>query len=82
MAHGATNFECDSGNVLGEVTGTSLPEQRVVIGAHYDTQAAGPGAADNASGVAALLELITSVRALRPRRTVVFAAGAVGLIVR
>ncbi len=36
----------------------------VVVGAHYDTVRGSPGADDNASGVAALIEI---ARALRPR---------------
>ncbi|WP_272473074.1 M20/M25/M40 family metallo-hydrolase [Baekduia alba] len=75
--HRARHVERESGNVVGEVAGTSLPEERVVIGAHYDTQAEGPGAADNGTGLAALLELVASIRTLRPRRTVVFAAWGV-----
>ena len=42
--------------------------------AHYDTQLEGPGAADNATGLAALLELARLLRGLRLRRTVVLCA--------
>jgi Zn-dependent M28 family amino/carboxypeptidase len=42
-------------NVLAEF-GPETPE-RIVIGAHYDTAGEQPGADDNASGVAALLEI-------------------------
>ncbi len=44
-------------NVQVELPGVRTPEQIVVIGAHYDTVAESPGADDNASGVAALIEL-------------------------
>ena len=44
-------------NVIAEITGTLHPEQIVVIGAHYDTELHTPGADDNASGVAVMLEL-------------------------
>ncbi len=49
-------------NLELNVTGTSKPGEIIVIGAHYDSDAcesggANPGADDNASGVAALLEL-------------------------
>jgi Zn-dependent M28 family amino/carboxypeptidase len=37
--------------------GTSLAEETVVIGAHYDTVRGSPGANDNGSGIAALLEI-------------------------
>jgi Zn-dependent M28 family amino/carboxypeptidase len=44
-------------NVIAELKGTQLPEQILVIGAHYDTVRTTPGADDNASGVAGLLGL-------------------------
>ncbi|MEM9484634.1 MAG: M28 family peptidase [Cyanobacteria bacterium P01_F01_bin.116] len=42
----------------------------VVIGAHYDTVPGSPGADDNATGVAVLLELARLFAAQRPRRPV------------
>jgi Zn-dependent M28 family amino/carboxypeptidase len=44
-------------NIEVERVGTTRPEQIAVIGAHYDAVGNAPGANDNASGVAALLEL-------------------------
>ena len=44
-------------NIEVELAGQSVPEEIIVIGAHYDTVEGGPGANDNGSGVAALLEL-------------------------
>lgn len=44
--------------------------EAVVVGAHYDTVSGSPGANDNGSGVAALLELARLLRADTPRRTV------------
>ena len=41
----------------------------IVIGAHYDSYLDAPGANDNGSGVAALLELARLLKDLRPRRT-------------
>lgn len=64
-------------NVLGEVVGARSPEERVVIGAHYDTQAEGPGAWDNATGVAALLELAARWSQEPGDRTAVFIGFAV-----
>ena len=46
----------------------------LLIGAHYDTVRGSPGADDNASGVAALLELSRAFAQLEPERTVRFAA--------
>jgi Zn-dependent M28 family amino/carboxypeptidase len=45
------------------------PTKTIVIGAHYDSYLDAPGANDNGSGVAALLELARLLRDLRPRRT-------------
>ena len=39
---------------------------RIVIGAHYDVQGDQPGADDNASGIAGLLELSRLVQSLKP----------------
>lgn len=44
-------------NVVAELTGTMRPDEIIVIGAHYDAELDTPGADDNASGVAAVLEL-------------------------
>jgi hypothetical protein len=44
-------------NLVAELTGTTSPEKIVVIGAHYDSVYGSPGANDNASAVAVLLEL-------------------------
>ncbi len=44
-------------NIEAVLPGTSSPELVFVLGAHYDTVPGTPGADDNASGVAALLEL-------------------------
>ena len=44
-------------NVIAHIPGTNPDKQKVVIGAHYDVADQLPGADDNASGVAGLLEL-------------------------
>jgi Zn-dependent M28 family amino/carboxypeptidase len=44
--------------------------ERVVVGAHYDTEGARPGADDNASGVAGLLELARLLGEQPPAATV------------
>ena len=44
-------------NLEVELPGAASPEQIVVVGAHNDSVPGGPGANDNASGVAALLEM-------------------------
>ena len=45
-----------------------------VVGAHYDTHKDSPGANDNASAVAALLELSRALAHIRPERTLRFVA--------
>ena len=47
----------DGFNVVAEVRGTTRPDEIIVIGAHYDAELDTPGADDNASGVAVMLEL-------------------------
>src|SRR5690606_20110674 len=42
----------------------------IVVGAHYDTVIGTPGAEDNASGVAALLEMVRKLAGERPERTI------------
>ena len=44
-------------NLVVEMTGQSMPDEIVIVGAHYDTVPGTPGADDNASAVAGLLEL-------------------------
>jgi Zn-dependent M28 family amino/carboxypeptidase len=61
-------------NVIAEIPGTEHPEQIVLVGAHYDTIEDTPGADDNTSGVAALLEIFRLLSARRYRKTVRFVA--------
>lgn len=59
-----------------EVTrrGVVRPEEIILVGAHYDSVAGSPGANDNASGVAALLEISRLFTAVEPAITVRFVA--------
>jgi Zn-dependent M28 family amino/carboxypeptidase len=59
-------------NVEAEVFGTSNPREIVLVGAHYDTVTGCPGANDNASGVASMLELARRFAGTRPARTLRF----------
>ena len=56
----------DSANLEVVLEGTSKGSQSIVVGAHYDSVLGSPGADDNASAVAALLEL-SHVLAAAPR---------------
>ena len=55
-------------------TGWSRPSEIVLIGAHYDSVQGSPGANDNASGVAALLEISREFAQLSPECSVRFVA--------
>ena len=57
-------------NIQAVSVGTKHPERIVVIGAHYDTAGALPGANDNGSGVAAVLELAERLRGVSLPKTV------------
>jgi Peptidase family M28 len=50
--------------------GSDTNAGQVVIGAHYDTVRGAPGANDNGSGVAAVLELARQFRREKPRKTI------------
>ncbi|NIR28752.1 MAG: M28 family peptidase [Gammaproteobacteria bacterium] len=54
--------------------GKSRPNEILLLGAHYDSVVGSPGANDNASGVAALLELSRLFASTEPARTVRFVA--------
>lgn len=61
-------------NIIAERRGTDQPDRVIVIGAHYDTVVGSPGADDNASGVAVLLELARLHSETHFRKTVRFVA--------
>jgi hypothetical protein len=74
IEHRARYVEATSANVLAEIPGRELPDERVVIGGHYDTQLEGVGAADNSTGIATLIELAHRWQGIEPRRTIVLCA--------
>jgi hypothetical protein len=61
-----------SQNVIGEITGSVSPEQRVVIAGHLDSWDLGTGAIDDASGIGITMAAGHLIGQLpeRPRRTV------------
>lgn len=75
-----------SHNVIAKITGSQRPDEYVIFSAHWDHLGIGKpdekgdsiynGAADNASGTAALLELARAFKSLqqKPARTVIFLA--------
>jgi len=62
-------------NVIGEIRGSEVPNEWVLVGAHLDSWDFGTGAQDNGTGTASVLEVARSIAALGkpPRRTIRFA---------
>ncbi len=61
-------------NLAAEIRGSERPDEIVLVGAHYDSVMGCPGANDNATGVAALLEIARLLVDQRPDRTIRFVA--------
>jgi hypothetical protein len=59
-------------NLEATLPGTTRPQEVVILGAHYDTAEDAPGADDNASGVAGVLELARAFAQARQSRTIRF----------
>ena len=59
-------------NVIGEIPGTDLKDEVVMVGAHLDSWHAGTGACDNGTGVVTVMEAMRILKALNltPRRTI------------
>jgi hypothetical protein len=90
IEHGPDNAPAQVKNVIGILKGTKADwsQQAVILSAHYDHMGRGwpeartgeegkvhPGADDNASGVAVMLELARVLASSeKPQRTIVFAA--------
>ena len=69
--------KADSGfDIIGEIPGTDLKDEIVMIGAHFDSWHSGTGATDNGTGSAAcmeamrILETVMKTDGLKPRRTI------------
>lgn len=61
-------------NIEARTRGTGATQDIIVIGAHYDTETGTPGANDNASGIAAILELARLLQHERLPRALHFVA--------
>jgi carboxypeptidase Q len=59
-------------NIIGEIPGTDLKDEVVMIGGHFDSWHAGTGATDNGTGSAVCMEAMRIFEAigLKPRRTI------------
>lgn len=64
----------ESANLEVSCIGATLPREILLVGAHYDSVEGSPGANDNASGVAVLLELARQFSGTVNDRTVRFVA--------
>ncbi len=63
-----------SSNVVGELTGSELPDEFVILGAHLDSWELGTGALDNGCNAALVVDALRAIKAsgVRPRRTIRF----------
>ena len=74
QAFSVSGVECN--NLIAEVLGNSNSKEIVLIGAHYDSARGTPGANDNGTGVAALLEIARQLKGKQFSRTIRFVAFA------
>ncbi|MBI4675754.1 MAG: M20/M25/M40 family metallo-hydrolase [Chloroflexi bacterium] len=82
LANGAVRASIQSDTAIVQRTGTNVigtlrgkTDATIVVGGHYDSVNAGPGAGDNASGTATLIELARVMGAKpQPQHTLVFIA--------
>jgi len=63
----------DAGNVVAIKVGSEFPDEYIVLSAHYDHQS-GPGADDNASGTAGILECAKILSQIETKRSIIFIA--------
>ncbi|QDG49558.1 M28 family peptidase [Persicimonas caeni] len=59
-------------NIIAEREGATRPDEVIVVGAHYDAEHTNPGADDNASGTAGVVELARRFAERTPARTIRF----------
>jgi hypothetical protein len=64
----------ESHNVVGEIRGSTRPDEIVLLGAHLDSWDLGDGALDNGANVALVLDVARQIKrlGLRPARTIRF----------
>ncbi len=59
-------------NLIFEIQGATLPNEIILVGAHIDAVPTTPGADDNASGIAGLLEMARALGTTKHARTIRF----------
>ncbi len=64
--------DAESANVIGELRGSTWPDQVIVMGGHIDAWDVGQGAHDDAGGCVTAMEALNVLRKLnlRPKRTI------------
>ncbi|PKK82644.1 MAG: hypothetical protein CVT49_12590 [candidate division Zixibacteria bacterium HGW-Zixibacteria-1] len=62
----------DCYNVVAVKPGTSFPDVQIIVGAHYDAGSVSPGADDNGSGTAAVMEIARAIKDIETEMTYVF----------
>jgi carboxypeptidase Q len=74
IQNGFTDGPVSSANVVGEIPGSTNPEQIVVVGGHLDSWDLASGSTDNGCGVATTLGAAEAIikSGFRPRRTIRF----------
>jgi hypothetical protein len=67
-----TLADAESANVIGEIQGSELPSEVVVIGGHLDSWDVGTGAHDDGAGCVISMEALRLIRSLglKPKRTI------------
>ncbi|MEP7124720.1 MAG: M20/M25/M40 family metallo-hydrolase, partial [Byssovorax sp.] len=73
MSLGAKTLpDADSSNLVGDVVGSSLPDEIVLLAAHLDSWDLGQGAIDDGAGIAIVLEAGRQIALMnpKPKRTV------------
>ncbi|NOQ24798.1 MAG: M28 family peptidase [Bacteroidales bacterium] len=72
-----SSYDIPSFNVIATQTGTTIPDEYIVVGGHADSRSSeltAPGADDNASGVAGVLEIARILSNYTFDRTIVYCA--------
>ena len=59
-------------NIEVQIKGSKYPDENLIVGGHYDSVVGTPGANDNASGAAAVLEIARVLKDSKPERTIRF----------
>jgi len=71
------NYKCKGkqvNNIIAEKRGERFPDEIIIVGGHYDTVMDSPGADDNATAIAAMLEMIRLLKDFPNQRTIRFVA--------